>query len=296
MTSISTQNNMSGLIAGLFQNRGLSASGKDSEKQQDQASQTGATTASSLTGTASLNPSLMAYLFNLTSTESLSEAPSEESASGNVSLASAIDSMFDQIDANGDGAITQTEFEAAESSSGLSTDEIDALYSQLDTSGTGITKSGFEEAVAEAIESAPPMPPPPPPPPPEKTSETGDTSGSLLSLAVQDDLDQLVKDLSTLSSSITSGTTIDESALTGADSGVSSLLQNLKSDFEQLVRDMGDTSSNSSSDSASTASDSAASSSTASASNDMTAILKAIDSYLIASLKEQASSSTPTVA
>src|SRR5207302_3222904 len=46
-------------------------------------------------------------------------------------------SLFSQIDSNGDGAITQSELEQAVTKAGGTKDAADALYAKLDPTGTG---------------------------------------------------------------------------------------------------------------------------------------------------------------
>jgi len=51
--------------------------------------------------------------------------------------AQAAQSLFSQIDTNGDGSISQTELEQAVTATGGTTQAADALYAQLDPNNTG---------------------------------------------------------------------------------------------------------------------------------------------------------------
>jgi Ca2+-binding EF-hand superfamily protein len=59
-----------------------------------------------------------------------------------TSPASALQSLFSQIDANGDGQITKSEFENALGAGGTNIAQADKVFSQLDTNGDGTVSLG----------------------------------------------------------------------------------------------------------------------------------------------------------
>jgi hypothetical protein len=59
-----------------------------------------------------------------------------------TSHASALQSLFSQIDANGDGQITQSEFENALGAGGTNIAQADHVFSQLDKNGDGTVSLG----------------------------------------------------------------------------------------------------------------------------------------------------------
>jgi Ca2+-binding EF-hand superfamily protein len=70
-------------------------------------------------------------------------------ASGGGGLAQ---SLFTQIDSNGDGAITQTELEQAVTAGGGTTAAADALYAKLDPNGTGsVSDQQFAQALSQSM-------------------------------------------------------------------------------------------------------------------------------------------------
>ncbi len=87
-----------------------------------------------------------------------------ESAGSSSALASLRHRLFQQIDADGDGTITQSELETAVSGAGGSTSAADQLYASLDPMSTGsVTEAQFAAETQGALFQTRPQAPPPSP-------------------------------------------------------------------------------------------------------------------------------------
>ena len=128
------------------------------------------------TGSAALSSEILALLIQLQSqtgstaaTTSSSSATSGTSAVSGVSSstssstsANPIASLFSSMDTDGNGTVSQSEFESYIENLGGTSNEADALYSQLDQGSTsGLTE---QQLAQDATQYGPPMGPPPPPP------------------------------------------------------------------------------------------------------------------------------------
>ena len=91
--------------------------------------------ASGSTGFTQLSPATMSALL---AAQGQSPTPSATP----TSPASALQSLFSQIDGNGDGQITQSEFENALGAGGTNIAAADHVFSQLDTNGDGTVSLG----------------------------------------------------------------------------------------------------------------------------------------------------------
>jgi EF-hand domain pair len=87
---------------------------------------------SGATGFSQLSPATMSALF---AAQGQSSAATTNSAL--TSPSSALQNLFSQLDANGDGRISQSEFEAALGAGGTNTAQADSVFSKLDTNGDG---------------------------------------------------------------------------------------------------------------------------------------------------------------
>ncbi len=103
--------------------------------------------------------------------------------------------MFADIDADGDGSVTQAEFVAARPDD-VSEEEATAFFASLDTEGTGsLTEEQFSAGVEAQGPGGPPRGMMPPPPEDGTTTESADTSTDSTvdtTEAIQDILDQLL--------------------------------------------------------------------------------------------------------
>ena len=127
------------------------------------------------TGSAALSSEILALLIQLqsqtasTGTSSSSSATSGTSAVSGVSSsassstsANPIASLFSSMDTDGNGTVSQSEFESYIENLGGTSSEADALYSQLDQGSTsGLTE---QQLAQDATQYGAPMAPPPPPP------------------------------------------------------------------------------------------------------------------------------------
>ena len=86
-------------------------------------------------GYSQLSPETMSAL--LAAQGQSSTASTTSSSSTSTSPSSALQDLFSQLDANGDGAISKTEFENALGAGGTNTAQADKVFSQLDTNGDG---------------------------------------------------------------------------------------------------------------------------------------------------------------
>ena len=87
---------------------------------------------SGTTGFSQLSPATMSALF---AAQGQSSAATTNSAL--TSPSSALQNLFSQLDANGDGRISQSEFEAALGAGGTNTAQADSVFGKLDTNGDG---------------------------------------------------------------------------------------------------------------------------------------------------------------
>jgi len=87
---------------------------------------------SGATGFSQLSPATMSALF---AAQGQSSAATTNSAL--TSPSSALQNLFSQLDANGDGRISQSEFEAALGAGGTNTAQADSVFGKLDTNGDG---------------------------------------------------------------------------------------------------------------------------------------------------------------
>jgi hypothetical protein len=85
----------------------------------------GSTQGSTSTGCAQISPQTMSALI------------AAQSQSGSTSPSSALRDLFSQIDSNGDGTITKSEFENALGAGGTNLAQADDVFSKLDTNGDG---------------------------------------------------------------------------------------------------------------------------------------------------------------
>ena len=97
----------------------------------------GSAAASGSTGFSQLSPATMSALL-----AAQSQSPTPSATSASTSPASALQSLFSQIDANGDGQITQSEFEKALGAGGTNIAQADHVFSQLDKNGDGTVSLG----------------------------------------------------------------------------------------------------------------------------------------------------------
>ena len=75
-----------------------------------------------------------------------SQSTSSSSTTSTKSQSKALKDLFNQIDGNGDGSITKSEFEKALGAGGTNTANADKVFSKLDTDGDG--KVGLDELSA----------------------------------------------------------------------------------------------------------------------------------------------------
>ena len=97
----------------------------------------GSTAVSGFNGGAQISPATMSALLAAQSQSSTGSAPPASTSPG-----SALQNLFSQIDANGDGQITQSEFESALGAGGTNIAAADHVFSQLDKSGDGAVSLG----------------------------------------------------------------------------------------------------------------------------------------------------------
>jgi hypothetical protein len=90
------------------------------------------TPASGTTGFSQISPSTMSVLLAAQG-QSAAGAP----ASASTSPSGALQDLFSQIDANGDGAISKSEFENALGAGGTNLAQADDVFNKLDTNGDG---------------------------------------------------------------------------------------------------------------------------------------------------------------
>jgi len=89
-------------------------------------------------GYSQLSPETMSALLAAQGQSSTASTTSSSSSSStSTSPSSALQDLFSQLDANGDGAISKTEFENALGAGGTNTAQADKVFSQLDTNGDG---------------------------------------------------------------------------------------------------------------------------------------------------------------
>jgi hypothetical protein len=94
----------------------------------------GSAAASGATGFSQLSPATMSALL-----AAQSQSPATPAS---TSPGSALQSLFSQIDGNGDGQITQSEFENALGAGGTNIAQADHVFSQLDKNGDGTVSLG----------------------------------------------------------------------------------------------------------------------------------------------------------
>jgi hypothetical protein len=96
----------------------------------------GNTTAPSATSTgfSQLSPATMSALL---AAQSQSDGSTSASSTTSTSPSSALQDLFSQIDTNGDGEITKSEFENALGAGGTNLTQADSVFNQLDTNGDG---------------------------------------------------------------------------------------------------------------------------------------------------------------
>src|SRR5450755_4426785 len=87
---------------------------------------------SGTTGFSQISPSTMSALL---AAQGQSSAATTTSTS--TSPSSALQDLFSQIDANGDGQITKSEFESALGAGGTNTAQADDVFGKMDTNGDG---------------------------------------------------------------------------------------------------------------------------------------------------------------
>ncbi len=97
----------------------------------------GAAAVSGFSGGAQISPATMSALL-----AAQSQSPTGSATPASTSPASALQSLFSQIDANGDGQITKSEFENALGAGGTNIAQADKVFSQLDTNGDGTVSLG----------------------------------------------------------------------------------------------------------------------------------------------------------
>jgi EF-hand domain pair len=93
------------------------------------------TPASGNTGWSQISPQTMSALISAQSQSSATAATSTSTAP--TSPSAALQDLFSQIDGNGDGAISQSEFEGALGAGGTNTAQADDVFSKLDKDGDG---------------------------------------------------------------------------------------------------------------------------------------------------------------
>jgi Ca2+-binding EF-hand superfamily protein len=173
----------------------------------------------------------------------ISGASSSVSASSGTDRSDYLTQMFDQLDSDGDGTVTEDEFAAildkqrggasASSEETASTDtssKTSELFAKTDTDGDG-TLSADEFATAMAQMQAG-GPPPPPPPPSDSTSEEDSDSVSSLFASVDTDGDGVVS-LAELQASLTKST--DDSSDTETTDATTSTDSTTSSQFSSLL-------------------------------------------------------------
>ena len=92
--------------------------------------------ASGPTGFSQISPSTMSALLAAQSQSSTATTTSTSSSSS-TSPSSALQDLFSQIDANGDGQISKDEFESALGAGGTNTAQADDVFSKMDKNGDG---------------------------------------------------------------------------------------------------------------------------------------------------------------
>ena len=120
------------------QSTGFSQASADLFGLSDGAAPSGGSTAvSGFNGGAQISPATMSALLAAQSQSSTGSATPASTSPG-----SALQNLFSQIDANGDGQITQSEFENALGAGGTNIAAADHVFSQLDKSGDGTVSLG----------------------------------------------------------------------------------------------------------------------------------------------------------
>jgi hypothetical protein len=102
-----------------------------------QASPNSAGTTGFTGGGSQISPATMEALLAAQSQSTTSASTSASASSASTSPADALQDLFSQIDANGDGSITKSEFENALGAGGTNTAAADDVFSKLDSNGDG---------------------------------------------------------------------------------------------------------------------------------------------------------------
>lgn len=108
----------------------------------------------------------------------MSSLSSITSSTTSLYSSSSIESMFTNSDSDGDGYLSESEFNASRPGGGKvnSDGTSDDLYSKIDTDGDGkVSESEFESFQTKMQEDGPP-----PPPPTDETSDASETTQSSL--------------------------------------------------------------------------------------------------------------------
>jgi len=101
----------------------------------------GSTPSAAPAGSSQISPATMSTLL----------AAQGESSTGSTSQSSALQDLFSQIDANGDGQISKSEFENALGAGGTNLAQADDVFNKLDTNGDGTVSS---DELSKALKGA----------------------------------------------------------------------------------------------------------------------------------------------
>src|SRR6202012_1149987 len=89
-----------------------------------------------------ISPATMSALLAAQGQASSATTASATTASASTSPTDALQNLFSQIDANGNGQITKSEFENALGAGGTNTAQADDVFGKLDTNGDGTVSLG----------------------------------------------------------------------------------------------------------------------------------------------------------
>src|ERR1700710_2115104 len=112
---------------------------------------TGASTGTGGTGFTQISPQTMSALIDARSQSSTASTTSASTTAAPTDASSALKDLFSQIDANGDGQITKSEFENALGAGGTNIQNADNVFAKLDANGDG---SGNLDEMTKALQGA----------------------------------------------------------------------------------------------------------------------------------------------